>query len=63
MVSMQHVNSTYKNSHSDSVSACNDESRKEQQSLPILPGMADAENQPIRINLPEEAILRLRRWK
>ncbi len=36
---------------------------QEYQSLPLLPGMTDAENQPIRIDLPEEAIARLRNWK
>ena len=34
-----------------------------QANLPILPGMTDAENQPIKLDLPDEVLSRLRNWK
>jgi hypothetical protein len=36
---------------------------KEQEPLPILPGMRDAENQSLRFDLPKEIINRLRNWR
>lgn len=36
---------------------------KEQESLPILPGMRDAENQALRFDLPKEIINKLKNWR
>ena len=36
---------------------------KEQEPLPILPGMRDAENQALRFDLPDEMLTKLRNWR
>jgi hypothetical protein len=36
---------------------------KQQEPLPILPGMRDAENQALRFDLPDEIINKLRNWR
>ena len=54
--------SAYKSTPLETTPVARDKNAKATQKLPILPGMSDAENQPIRLDLPEDIMRRLRSW-
>lgn len=61
VVDMQY--SAYRSDHTQTDQASKKDMPTDKQTLPILPGMADAEDQAMKINLPETVIQRLRRWE